>query len=72
MENGQNQHITVDMEDTVYISSVGLRVLLLIQKKLQRTQGSLTIANIKPQIMEIFEITGFSGIFTVEDSIQNQ
>lgn len=72
MENGQNQHITVDMGDTAYISSVGLRVLLLIQKKLQRMQGSLTIANIRPQIMEIFEITGFSGIFTVEDCTRNQ
>lgn len=59
-------HIIIDMADTVYICSVGLRVLLSVQKKLHQRNGSMVITNVRPQIMEIFEITGFSGIFTME------
>lgn len=66
MEENQNSYIVIDMTDTVYICSVGLRVLLAAQKKLHQKQGSMIITGVKPQIMEIFEITGFSGIFTVE------
>lgn len=66
MENGQNSHIAVDMTDTIYISSIGLRALLSVQKKLHQGNGSMIITNARPQIMEIFEITGFSGIFTME------
>lgn len=62
----QGSHIVLDMEETVYISSVGLRVLLAVQKTLRRNSGSITIANVKPPIMEIFEVTGFSGVFTFQ------
>lgn len=66
IEDGQNSHIIIDMTDTVYICSVALRTLLSIQKKLHQRNGSMIITNVKPQIMEIFEITGFTGIFTME------
>lgn len=62
----QGRHIVLDMEDTVYICSVGLRVLLVIQKQLRRNEGSMVIINVKPPIMEIFEVTGFSGVFTFQ------
>lgn len=62
----QGRHIVLDMEDTVYICSVGLRVLLVIQKQLRRSEGSMVITNVKPPIMEIFEVTGFSGVFTFQ------
>ncbi|MDE6743840.1 MAG: STAS domain-containing protein [Lachnospiraceae bacterium] len=66
MGDGQNSHIVIDMTDTVYICSIGLRVLLATQKKLHQKDGSMIITGVNPQIMEIFEITGFSGIFTME------
>ena len=49
-----------------YISSAGLRVLLSAQKVMNR-QGSMTIRNVKPEIMEIFEVTGFVDILNIEE-----
>lgn len=48
-----------------YISSAGLRVLLGAQK-LMNKQGSMTVCNVNEEIMEVFEITGFSDILTIE------
>ena len=48
-----------------YISSAGLRVLLSAQKVMNK-QGEMTIKNVKPEIMEVFEVTGFVDILTIE------
>ena len=48
-----------------YVSSAGLRVLLSAQKVMNR-QGSMTIRNVKPEIMEIFDVTGFTDILNIE------
>ncbi len=54
-----------DFAELQYISSAGLRVLLSAQKTMNK-QGSMKITNVCADIMEVFEITGFSGILTVE------
>ena len=54
-----------DLKDLVYISSAGLRVLLSAQKTMNR-QGQMTIRNVSPDIMEIFEVTGFVDILSIE------
>ena len=54
-----------DLNSLDYISSAGLRVLLRAQKVMNR-QGSMTIRNVKTEIMEIFEVTGFTDIFNIE------
>ncbi|NLY48756.1 MAG: STAS domain-containing protein [Clostridiales bacterium] len=61
-----NNHIVIDMEDTVYISSIGLRAFAAAQKRIRNSKGSMVIKNVKPKIMEIFEVTGFAGLFTIE------
>ena len=48
-----------------YISSAGLRVLLSTQKTMAK-KGTFVIKNVHPDIMEVFEITGFSDILTIE------
>ena len=54
-----------DLTGLEYISSAGLRVLLSAQKVMNR-QGKMTIHNVKPEIMEIFEVTGFVDILNIE------
>ena len=58
--------ITIDFEKLEYISSAGLRVLLSAQKVMNK-QGSMVIRNVKPDIMEIFDVTGFVDILTIEE-----
>ena len=54
-----------DFKDLEYISSAGLRVLLSYQKTMNK-QGSMKLVNVNDIIMEIFEVTGFSDILTIE------
>ena len=57
--------LTLDLKGLEYISSAGLRVLLSAQKIMNR-QGSMKLKNVNETIMEIFEVTGFSDILTIE------
>lgn len=57
--------LTLDMEKLEYISSAGLRVLLSAQKRMT-AQGDMKIVHANETIMEIFEVTGFSDILTIE------
>lgn len=57
--------LTFDLEKLDYISSAGLRVLLAAQKVMNR-QGSMAIRNVKPEIMDIFEVTGLVDILNIE------
>ena len=54
-----------DLSDMSYTSSAGLRVILRAQK-LMNKQGSMKIINVKSDIMEIFDITGFTDILNFE------
>lgn len=56
----------LDFDKLDFVSSAGLRVLLLIQKKSKALNGSLVIKNVKPEIQEVFDMTGFSDILTIE------
>ncbi|MBQ9314138.1 MAG: STAS domain-containing protein [Clostridia bacterium] len=57
--------LTFDFEKLEYISSAGLRILLSCQKKMS-LQGVMIIKNVNDSIKEVFDITGFSDILTVE------
>ena len=57
--------LTLDLSKLEYISSAGLRVLLSAQKAMNQ-QGGMTVKNVGETIMEIFEVTGFSDILTIE------
>lgn len=52
-----------------YISSSGLRVFLMAQKKMMASGGSLVLCCLQPPIKEIFDISGFSGIFDIREEI---
>ncbi len=58
--------ITVDMKGLDYISSAGLRVILVTQKNVNTNGTSLKFINVNDIIMDIFEMTGFIDILTIE------
>lgn len=62
--NGVNS-LRFDFSALDYLSSAGLRVLLAAQKRMNK-QGSMTLCNVNETILEIFEVTGFSDILTIE------
>ena len=55
----------LDLKALEYISSAGLRVLLGAQKRMQK-RGSMKVRNVREEIMEVFEMTGFADILTIE------
>ena len=59
------EKLDFDFSDLAYISSAGLRVLLSAQKIMNK-QGEMVVKNCSDEIKEIFEVTGFSDILTIE------
>ncbi|MBP5291057.1 MAG: STAS domain-containing protein [Lachnospiraceae bacterium] len=59
------QELTLDLEKLDYISSAGLRVLLSTQKVMNE-KGSMKVIHVNDVVMEIFEVTGFTDILTIE------
>ncbi|MBE6724345.1 MAG: STAS domain-containing protein [Ruminococcaceae bacterium] len=59
------ENLTFDFSALDYISSAGLRVLLSAQKQMNK-QGDMKVTGVSEIIMEIFEVTGFSDILTIE------
>lgn len=57
--------LILDFEKLDYVSSAGLRVLLVLQKKMNK-QGSMVIRNASEPIIEVFDITGFIDILTIK------
>ena len=57
--------LAMDFAGLEYISSAGLRVLLSAQKVMNK-QGSMVVRHANETIMEVFEVTGFTDILTVE------
>ena len=57
--------LVFDFSDLTYVSSAGLRVLLSAQKTMNE-KGSMVVKNVSDEIQEIFDVTGFSDILTIE------
>ena len=64
---GGEKRLVLDAERLDYISSAGLRLLLVARKRLP-TGGSLALCALQPQIREIFDIAGLSSIFLIHDT----
>ena len=58
-------NIVLDLKDLNYISSAGLRVLLTMQKEMNK-KGSLEIINVCDDVLDIFEVTGFNDILNIK------
>jgi anti-anti-sigma factor len=63
---GGTPHLAIDLSHLDYISSAGLRVLLIVAKKVQQAQGKVALCGLTPNVREIFAISGFDTIFTIQ------
>lgn len=61
----KHNRIIFDCKEMDYISSSGLRIFLIAQKKMMATGGKLKLCNLQPGIQEIFDMSGFSMIFSI-------
>ena len=59
-------HVELDFAGLEYVSSAGLRVLLMGSKKAKEKGVNLTLINVSDDVMEVFEVTGFSGILSIK------
>jgi anti-anti-sigma factor len=66
IENGERVML-LDLSNLSYISSSGLRVLLMVLKKLHALKGTIVLLGLQDQIKEIFEISGFNKFFDIYD-----
>ena len=62
---GDTTNLVLDIKGVEYISSAGLRVLLSAQKKMQKI-GAMKVVNVREEVMEVFEMTGFADILVIE------
>ena len=69
--DGGVKNLLLDCSNLAYISSSGLRVFLVAQKKMMATGGTLKLCCLKPEIKEIFDISGFSSIFSIFPDAEN-
>lgn len=61
------ERIELDLKELDYISSAGLRTVLVIHKAMAAKRGKLVIKNIKDEVMEVFDMTGFSSFLNIEE-----
>ncbi len=59
-----------DLKDLLYISSAGLRSILIVGNKLKSINGSLSFASLSPGVAHVFSISDFTSMFPVHDSLE--
>lgn len=64
-EARRNLDLDINFEKLEYISSAGLRILVLFKKEAQATNNKMVIRNINPVVKEIFSVTGFDKILKI-------
>ena len=63
---GDSPDIELDCTDMEYTSSQGLRMFLMLQKSVTMRKGTMVMTKMKPQVKEVFDITGFSSIIKIQ------
>ncbi len=58
-------HVAIDFTELDYISSAGLRVLLILAKRVQQTQGKVALFGLLDNVREVFSVSGFDRIFAI-------
>jgi anti-anti-sigma factor len=69
--DGPARGIVIDLADVDYISSVGLRVLMVAAKAMRARKASIAVASLQPVVAEIFEISRFHHVVDVRGSVRD-
>ena len=64
------RNVLLDMRELTYISSAGLRVVLVLAKRLKQERGRLVLCAMQPHVHEVFDISGFLAILDVQATRQ--
>ncbi len=64
-ELAETASLEIDLAETEYISSAGLRVFLEASKTMRAKEGLMTVRNVNEQVMDIFKVTGFDRILKI-------
>jgi anti-anti-sigma factor len=59
--------LAIDLSNLEYVSSAGLRTLLLVARKVQQAHGKVVLFGLAPGVRDVFAISGFDSIFTIRD-----
>jgi anti-anti-sigma factor len=70
IEKGEKQMV-LDLSQVNFISSAGLRVILLVAKRLEPNGGRVKLAGLNATLMDVFEISGFSKLFVIVPSVED-
>jgi anti-anti-sigma factor len=74
IESGERRFV-INLAQLDYISSAGLRVFLLAAKRLNSANGKILLSSLQDSVREVFDITGFSSVFSIygsdDDAIKN-
>jgi anti-anti-sigma factor len=65
-----NQRLLFDMSKMDYISSAGLRVILMAVKDVRNKKGKVVLCGLTPYVKEIFDVSNFSSIIPITDSVE--
>ncbi len=68
ISDGHN-HIVVDLSDLEYISSAGLRSILIGAKSVKAAQGEMRFCSMSGMVEEVFTVSGFKSMFKIFDSV---
>ena len=68
IDKGEHQ-VALDLSDLDYIGSAGLRVMLIGAKRVKATKGMFVLSSLHPNVKEVFDISGFTGIFNVASTL---
>jgi anti-anti-sigma factor len=65
---GTTRNVVLDFADVPYISSAGLRVVLVIAKRMSQSNGQFALAGLKPEIYSVFKISGLTNVLKIFDA----
>jgi anti-anti-sigma factor len=66
--NSGGQRLVVDLSQTDFVSSAGLRVFFLAAKRLQGTDGKIVLCSMNDHVRHVFDLAGFSSILSIQGS----